>query len=216
MRDRFGPRSHVDIVGMVTEALADWVPPRWDDPVEAQVSADELNEMLGLTDPDDMWTADGMIDLWSEYAPEDDDEARRRLAASIVHDVREAVNLPGPRSVYRQKWVMHLGSALYQSGVMWSGGSYSHWGRDPHGAVYDLPGWRSVRSRNPGYKRMRPYVLWLPRDWWECQIAQGWRLRGRHRPGPFVHGLCGHCCPWPCCGAVGAEHAPSCVERVFP
>lgn len=213
MRDRFGPRASINIEAMVAEKLADWTPPDWANYADAELAAREMNELLGPFDyPEDEWTPDRMIDMWSEYAPADDNEAREWFASALVHEIKDAVNLPGPRSVYRRQITAKVARFLYCSGITRSGGGSSHWGRDPHGTVYMLPSWRHVLPRKG---RLRPYVLWLPSDWWECQQAQGWRLRGRHKPGPFVHGLCGTCTPWPCCGATGNAHAPECVDKVF-
>jgi len=208
-RDRFTPRVDVDLTGIVAEHLADWTPPQWDDPHDAQQTADELNRMLDITDTDDAYTAATIIDWRREFAPADDNEARRRAAGSILFDVRDVVNLPGPRSIYRSRWLHRLASLLYVAGITRTGGSARTGGHDPVGGwIYDLPQWRDVLPRRG---QMRPYMLGKPSEWWDCQRTQGLSLR-RHRPGPFVWGICGTCHPWPCCGAIGLTHTRECSD----
>lgn len=107
------------------------------------------------------------------------------------------VRFPRRRSFRRWRITHRVYGWLYRSGITGSGGSTVMAGRDPHpGVYYTGPGWRSLRYR-------RPYILGLPRWWWECQLRhQRFRVRGRHWPEqPFAMGVCAACEPCPYCGA---------------
>lgn len=108
---------------------------------------------------------------------------------------------PSRWSWRRRKATRRLASFLYVAGITRTGGAASAYGNDPVGGwIYNLPGWRTVLPRRGA--RMRPYLLFKPDWWWRCQLEQGWRLRGRHRPErPWAFGICAACVPCPECDA---------------
>lgn len=70
------------------------------------------------------------------------------------------------------------------------------------GWVHHGPGWRSLVRR-------RVYVLGIRTEW----LAQlPYCLRNGHWPLWLESMGCGKCAPWPCCGAIGYDHAAGCVE----
>lgn len=220
MRDRMRPRVPYDIEAMVRAHLIDWVPAPRDIHAEATVAARELNEMV-FPDPDDHVSAETVMEWWAVYEPADVDEARARATSSIMMDLRQVMNFPHPRSWRRWKFTGRVASFLYTSGVTSSGGGLSSDGMDPVGGwVYHLPRLSSVLPRfGQGAWRMRPYLFGIERWWWLCWYHQAHDLvhgRGRrpHWPGPLVSyvAACGKCMPWTCCGAVGDDHHPGCVE----
>jgi hypothetical protein len=88
------------------------------------------------------------------------------------------------------RWLSHH---AYSLGLC-SAGSES-WDDDGHhGRIH----WRGKRC----------YFLYWPRRKWRCV------LKFHHWPTPWVigFGLCGKCCPWPCCGAITIGHKPGCLE----
>ena len=82
---------------------------------------------------------------------------------------------------------------LYSSGLTSGGGvSGSKWGWLLH---------------NPHWRGKRVYILWIKRRKW----GYPWHLlRTGHWPNPVIWGICGKCCPWPCCGATGYDHVEGC------
>lgn len=51
------------------------------------------------------------------------------------------------------------------------------------------------------------YLLGWPRWKWRCLLV------ARHWPGEEVlRGMCGKCCPWPCCGSQESGHKGGCPE----
>lgn len=66
-------------------------------------------------------------------------------------------------------------------------------------------GWRLTHV---SWKGARPYVLGFKRQNW----APWHRIRRGHWPYTISLGLCGRCSPWPCCGAIGLDHAEGCDE----
>lgn len=92
----------------------------------------------------------------------------------------------------QRRWWGWLSRHLYTLGIS-SGGCHSG-----HG-----DGW-IVRNH---YRGRRPYVLGIKRERW----GDPWhRIRYGHWPNRVVIGMCGTCCPWPCCGATGLDHAEGC------
>lgn len=184
-------------------------------------------ERLGFTDPKPeplalRWTESGCIEIPVEEADDDDDliltademdsytPTLADVAAgcvSTVHDHEE--RFPGPLSWRRWTLTSRVAGLLYTSGLTRSGGSSGWASRDPIGsAVYTLPKLSHVL---PHRGTLRPYVLFKRDWWWHCQIAQGWRLRGRHKPEePFTFGICAACLPCPSCGAK-RECLPDCT-----
>lgn len=164
---------------------------------------------LEIPDPEPVafrWTDDGMVDIPTADATEDDliiqpDRPELEdIAHGVVHMVeRHHETFPGPWSWRRWSVTSRLALALCASGVTRSGGSMSFDGRDPYrGPIITMPSWRDAL---PG-ERLRPYVLWKADWWWQCHVRQGLKLRGRHRPErPYALGVCAACAPCPDCGA---------------
>jgi hypothetical protein len=126
----------------------------------------------------------------------------------------EDETFPGKYSWRRWSLTHWFGGQLYVSGLTRCGTTSSHSQRDPHGRdprtfyVYTLPSWKHVLPKRGG--RLRPYILWLPNWWWECQISQGFKIKGRHRPlSPVALGICAACAPCPDCGQPYC--GPECV-----
>ena len=81
----------------------------------------------------------------------------------------------------------------YRLGLTSNGGGWAH----GDGCDGCLPT-GSVRWRGK-----RVYILGRSRESWTC-------LRSGHRRREVMHGICGVCAPWPCCGSTAEEHVNGC------
>jgi hypothetical protein len=120
----------------------------------------------------------------------------------------EDETFPGKYSWRRWEATSKLATFLYVTGITNSGGGTTWCGADPLGMVHHLPGWRTVLPKRG--RQLRPYILGKPNWWWECQIEQGFKIKGRHRPlSPVALGICAACAPCPDCGQPYC--GPECV-----
>lgn len=202
----------VDPLAHVRSMLDGWTPPG-PDPSEEAEAVRELRPALG-----DDFDVDALRALRIDYgAPANDDEARDALAGQIVTDLHELATMPGRRNWRRWRLTFRAALFLYVSGITYDGGSVSWSPLDPWGAQYELPKLSHVRRTEYG----RPYVLWMSREVRACLRTQLAYARhghqppaGWHRPGSAdVHGLCGRCMPWHCCGSTDHGHADDCPEQ---
>jgi hypothetical protein len=106
---------------------------------------------------------------------------------------------------------------LYWLGITATGGSSGNHCAEP-GALRDdclgHPGWGFWVHRGPGWRALDPrkgrvYVLGIRTEW---LALLPYCLRNGHWP-LWLEGMgCGKCAPWPCCGAVGYDHAEGCSD----
>lgn len=204
------------------DRLAGWAVPHGAVRAPAPSAVEDIREWfdaLGVVIPQPApmalrWTADGCEEVPVDEAVEDADLVLSSEAMAAYHPDLDSLaagcasivaehhqQYPGPLSWRRWELTGKVARLLYRSGVTRSGGSVGYDGRDPIGGpVFGMPRLRDVWPRRNN--TMRPYLLWLPSWWWECQARQGWKVRGRHRPeAPFAFGVCAACCPCPSCGA---------------
>ncbi len=86
------------------------------------------------------------------------------------------------------------------------------------GWTLDRPdGWRITHI---GFRGRRTYILGVDRDrftqrrhCYRSQIAGHGRWH-RYSPTQMLGDICGVCCPWPCCGATGEDHAADCPSEL--
>jgi hypothetical protein len=123
-----------------------------------------------------------------------------QLAAT---DAADDASRPGPWSWRRWKLTSTLDRWGYALGVHAGAG----WRMEATGS-WDTITWRAFRWTR------RPYALGWPIEKWRCL------LRYRHWPhwpggSPVALGMCGRCCPWPCCGSIEQDHADDCTDPTY-
>jgi len=155
----------------------------------------------------------------NQHCDDDPCEGRQQADAGRAEYERWRAAEPPSRCLGRWHWrrwrlTGAVFSLLYVSGVTANGGSSGNHCPRP-GTLRDdcpgHPGWGWVH-RGPGWRMLDPrrrrfYVLGMRTEWLELLPNC---LRARHWP-LWLEGMgCGRCAPWPCCGAIGYDHAERC------